>query len=120
MKAVRAVLSHRSARIAALVLGFAYLATWIFGVPAVLSHNDRWVVAEYKRVVSRGERTDVLPSSPGFHTFAAIPAFPGVVLSFRTYAVAGRYGWGGLQADLWRPGLVGAVRPWFRVTLFVS
>jgi hypothetical protein len=117
MTPIRSVLSHRVGRIAIAVFALAYVATWVFGVPAVVSHNDRWVVEEFKRVVSNGERTDVSSSHPSFDTLAAVPACPGLVVSLRTYAVAGRYGWGGVQADVWWPG---AVRPWFKITLFVS
>jgi hypothetical protein len=117
MTPFRSVLSHRAGRIAVALFGLAYLVTWVLGVPAVVSHNDQWVVDEFKRVVSRGGRTDVSSSHPGFNTLAAVPAFPGLVISLRAYAIAGRYGWGGVQADVWWPG---AVRPWFKITLFVS
>ncbi len=117
MTPFRSGLSHRAVRIAAVLFGLAYLVTWVFGVPAVVSHNDRWVVDEFKRVVSRNEGHDVLPSNPWFHTFAAFPVLPCVVVSVRAYQVAGRYGWGGVQADLWWPG---GIRPWFKITLWLS
>jgi hypothetical protein len=117
MTPFRSLLSHKAGRIAAAFFGLAYLVTWVFGVPAVVSHNDQWVVDEFNRVVARGERRDVASSHPAFLTLAAVPAFPGLVISFRTYAIARRYGWGGVQADFWWPG---AVRPWFKITLFVS
>ena len=117
MKAPETPRRYSLRRIAVVALGIGYLLTWVFGVPAVVSHNDQWVVGEYKRVVSEKKRDDVLPSSPGFFTFAAFPALPGVVLSARAYQVAGRYGWGGVQADVWWPG---GVWHWFAVTLYVS
>jgi hypothetical protein len=101
----------------AVLVGLAYIVTWIFGVPTVVSYNDRSVVEEYKRVVARLERDDISPSHPKFFTYAAVPAFPGLVLSLRGYAIERRYERVEIQADFWWPG---AVLPWFTVTLFVS
>jgi hypothetical protein len=117
MKLLHSIVASRGRRNVAVLLGLAYLATWAFGVPAVVSYNDRSVVEEFKRVAARGERDDIRPSDPGFITLVAVPVFPGLVLSLRGYAIAGRYGWGGLQADVWWPG---TVRQWFQITLFVS
>jgi hypothetical protein len=117
MKLQHALLASRAARNVAVLFALAYLTTWAFGVPAVVSYNDRSVVEEFKRVVARGERDDIRPSHPVFYTLAAVPAFPGIVVSLRAYSIAGRYGWGGLQTDVWWPG---GVRPWFKITMFVS
>src|ERR1700730_14858842 len=107
------VVIRRTRRVAVVIVCLGYLVTWLFGVPSVVSHNDRVVVEEFKRVLSSGERDDIRSSHPGFVTFTPFPMLPGVVISIRAYAVAGRYGWAGGQCDLWWPG---SVRQWFKIT----
>ena len=117
MKLPGTVVISRVRRIAAVTVCLGYLVTWVFGVPTVVSDNDRMVVEEFKRVLSNGERDDIRSSHSRFITFAAFPALPGVVISIRAYAAAGRYGWAGVQGDLCWPG---GVRQWFKITWMQS
>ena len=78
----------------------AYLLTAVFGVPAALSQQQSWAVAEYKRV--RGtDSPQVWDAHPYIHCYAAVPVVPGLVLSYHEYQLAGLYGFGGFELTLW-------------------
>ena len=87
-------------RSAAWGLAVGYALTAVFGVPAVQSDQTAWAVAEYKRVRERSPQR-VFEQHPYIRSFAALPAAPGVVLSYHEYQLDGLYGLGSFELSLW-------------------
>jgi hypothetical protein len=94
----------------------AYAVTAVFGVPATLSQQHSWAVAEYNRIRATGSPL-AWDAEPYIHSYAAIPVVPGVVLSYHEYQLAGLYGFGGLELSLWY-GI--DVKPLYSLALWVS
>jgi hypothetical protein len=87
-------------RAAAWGLAIGYASTAVFGVPAVQSDQTAWAVAEYKRVKERSPQR-VFEQHPYIRSFAALPAAPGVVLSYHEYQLDGLYGLGAFELSVW-------------------
>ena len=100
---------------ARMVAGWRYLLTWAFGVPAVLTAEHAAAVDAYKQEKARDDR--VWNAHPWIRTSAAFPLFPGLVVSYHEYQVAGLNGWGGWQVHIWY--WVG-VRPLCEMTHWIS
>ena len=81
-------------------VALAYLATVVFGIPATLSHQNAWAVAEYKRLRATGTSM-VWDAHPYIHTYAALPVLPGLIISYHEYQLAGLYGAGTLELTVW-------------------
>ncbi len=85
------------------LLLFSYVGTWVFGVPAVVSHLDNEVIANYKAVVAHAPP----PHFPKRHPYPqvstplAFPVAPGFILSYHAYMVAPLYGAGLIQVHFW-------------------
>jgi len=77
-----------------IVIVIAYIFTWVFGVPAVQTATNADAVEKYKHGKEYGSQR-VWDTHPWIRTSAAFPIFPGLVLSYHEYQVAGLYGWGG-------------------------
>jgi hypothetical protein len=77
-----------------------YLLTAIFGVPAVLSQQHAWAVAEYKRLRA-SQAGATWDAHPYIQAYAALPVAPGVILSYHEYQLAGLYGLGGYELSVW-------------------
>ena len=77
----------------------AYLITWAFGVPAVLTAQHAEAVDAYK--VEKARENRVWAAHPWIRTSAALPVLPGVIVSHHEYQVAGLNGWGGWQVHVW-------------------
>jgi hypothetical protein len=88
------------ARVLLWVILVLYVATWAVGVPAVQSSNTKWAIEEYKRV-NLGNNPRVWESHPYVSTFLAFPILPFVIVSYHEYQLAGLYGWGGWDLQLW-------------------
>jgi hypothetical protein len=82
------------------IIVIAYTLTWVFGVPAVQTATNADAVEKYKHEKEyRSQR--VWDTHPWIRTSAAFPIFPGLVLSYHEYQVAGLYGWGGWELHVW-------------------
>jgi len=98
-----------------IVVFAAYLVTWAFGVPAVLTAEHKTAVDAYKKERARNNR--VWDAHPWIRTAAAFPILPGLVVSFHEYQVAGLDGWGGWQVYVW---YWNGVRKVFEQTYWIS
>lgn len=81
-------------------MAVAYALTVVFGVPAVQSRRDAWAIAEYKQLKASGSRR-VWDSHPYIRTYAAIPVFPAVIISYHEYQLDGLYGLGAFEVAVW-------------------
>jgi len=81
------------------VLLALYFATWIAGVPAVLSKLTAEEVSAYKQM--RAEHNRVWEAHPFIAFDASFPVAPFLLLTHHRYQVAGLYGWGGWEVHLW-------------------
>lgn len=82
----------RRATVAACVLLLAgYAATWVFGVPAVITELTAKDIDAYKSALqsSRLDRPKVSGPYPMMRTFVAIPVAPGIVVVYQEMQVAG-------------------------------
>jgi hypothetical protein len=80
-----------------------YVATWVFAVPAVVSHLDAQVIDRYKAVVERTtpDRAESLSHYPRTSTLLAFPVAPCFILTYHVYMVAPLYGAGLIQVHFW-------------------
>lgn len=92
-----------------------YLATWIAGVPAVLTKLTADEVAAYKKM--RDEHNRVWEVHPLIAFDASLPVAPFLIVTHHHYQVAGLYGWGGWEVHLW---YVTGIRSLFRSSEWVS
>ncbi len=79
----------------------AYVVTGVFGVPAAISRQNTWAVAEYKRVHGEGPCSVWDCHLPYIWTYGAVPVLPGLIVSYREYQLAGLYGLGAFELTLW-------------------
>ena len=108
--------SWRVARsVAALVIAAAWLATAVFGSPAVITASTARDIASYKWIAQQ----QALPLSAPFprinHTVAA-PVLPGVILLWHGVQLAGQAGGGGWELWFWfgpSPRLVHSWPRWY-------
>ena len=101
--------------VAALVIAAAWLATAVFGSPAVITASTARDIASYKWIAQQ----QALPLSAPFprinHTVAA-PVLPGVILLWHGVQLAGQAGGGGWELWLWfgpGPRLVHSWPRWY-------
>jgi hypothetical protein len=96
-----------------------YVLTAFAGIPSVQSHNSKWAVEEYKRIntgdqshnskwaveeykrINTGDNQRVWESHPYISSYFSVPVLPLVVMSYHEYQLAGVYGWGGWDIQLW-------------------
>jgi hypothetical protein len=79
-----------------------YLATWIWGVPAVHTAIAKGVIRDYKEALRN--HWDVWEVHPMVHYSATYVLAPMVIVTYYDYSVASLFGWGGFTIDLWWPG----------------
>jgi hypothetical protein len=106
---------HLSRTVVAVLL-VGYVFTAVLGVPAIQSQNSTWAMDEYQKL-NAGHRSDVWTAHPYFRTYASLPVLPLVVLTYHEYQLAGLYGWGGWDLQVWYGA--GVIRL-FKQTLWVS
>lgn len=92
-----------------------YFATWIAGVPAVLSKLTANEVAAYKKM--RDEHNRVWGGHPFIAFDASFPFAPFLIVTHHHYQVAGLYGWGGWEVHFW---YVVGIKSLFRSSEWVS
>jgi hypothetical protein len=92
-----------------------YIATWVVGVPVVVSNLASTEIAKYKEM--RKDENRVYESHPSIRFGLAFPVAPGLILIRHEYQLAGLYGWGGWELHAWY--VVGA-RPIFGMTQWIS
>jgi len=93
-----------------------YLLTAFSGVPAVQSHNSDWALTEFKKI--RGVNNPVVMGPyPTMATYFSLPILPFVVLSYHEYILAGLYGWGGWDIQVWH---VSGVKRVVNFTVWIS
>jgi hypothetical protein len=101
----------RRTRIAVWLVAAMYLLTWALGAPMVQSENTRWAVNEWKRINQDSDGSALRGNLPSMQTYVAVPILPFVVTSYHEYHLAGLYGAGGWDIQLWY--LTGVKRVWF-------
>lgn len=83
-------------------LAAAYLLTWAWGIPSVITHLNQTSIAEEEARAARSTRKSTI--HPRADVIVAIAPLPGfVVLYAETYG-AGTCDWGGWAFYLWYPG----------------
>ena len=75
-----------------------YLATWLYGAPAVQSKIDLDVFKRFEEAKDHGRAQT---GHPNFKTSIMFPVLPCVFVSYHEYQVAPLWGWGGWEVDLW-------------------
>ena len=78
----------------------AYVFTVIAGIPAAQNARTDWAVQEYKQIHSQSGRMQSA-SHPRIKTFVSVPVLPFVIVSYHEYQLAGLYGWGGWDVQVW-------------------
>lgn len=101
--------------VACVLIASLYIATWVVGVPAVLSNLASTEIAKYKEM--RKDGNQVLEIHPSIRFGLAFPVAPGIILVRHEYQLAGLYGWGGWELHAWY--IVGT-RPIFGMTQWIS
>jgi hypothetical protein len=81
-------------------LGALYLATWIWGIPATHTSIARDVISYYKQA-RRMRPREVWDAHPRLRFGASYAILPFVVVNHYEYQVAGLWGWGGFDVDVW-------------------
>jgi len=106
-------LSRLVPSVAALVMAAAWLATAVFGSPAVITASTARDIASYKWIAQQ----QALPLSAPFprinHTVSA-PLLPGVILLWHGVQLAGQAGGGGWELWLWYGATPRLVHSWPR------
>jgi hypothetical protein len=82
-----------------LLVAVLFLATWIVGVPAVISTLNDQEIATYKTLRDKHDR--VWDAHPYITFDVALPIAPFVILTHHQYQLAGLYGWGGWEIHIW-------------------
>lgn len=83
------------------VVSLFYIVTSVAGSPAVQSVNTQWATHEYLRLHDEDHHGTVEVSSPYIHTYMSVPILPLVLASYHEYQLAGVYGWGGWDVQIW-------------------
>jgi len=104
-------------RVFAVILVALYLLTWTFGAPRVQSENNRWALEEWKRIHQENQRRDLRDDLPYIDSFVSVPILPFVVATYHEYQLAGLYGAGGWEFQIW---YVFGVRSLFFQRIWVS
>lgn len=76
-----------------------YLATWIWGIPAINTSITKNVISYYKRAIET--KREVRPTHPRLRFGASYAVCPFIVVTHYEYQVAGLWGWGGFTIDVW-------------------
>ncbi len=85
------------------LLLISFVATWVFGVPAVVSHLHSEALSKYQSLAAKAP-PPYLPqnhSYPYINTPLAFPLAPGFVVSYHEYQLAPLYGAGLIQIHFW-------------------
>lgn len=64
----------------------SYIITWIFGVPAVQSSINTWVVEKYKQLKAQGD-SHIREVHPIMRAYWAFPIMPGVIIIYHKYLI---------------------------------
>ena len=85
------------------LLLISFVATWAFGVPAVVSHLHAEALSKYQAVAAKAP-PPYFPrnhSYPYINTPLAFPLAPGFIVSYHEYQLAPLYGAGLIQIHFW-------------------
>jgi hypothetical protein len=93
-------MKKRLVRACLITVMFAYVATWVWGIPAVHTRIAEDLIRNYKSAL-RLRRPDVGEHHPQVRFGASYAILPFVTVNHYEYRYGGLAGWGGFTIDVW-------------------